>query len=66
MYGNYGSGYWIGDRDVFERMEEISKELAIEQGKPDNERDKGKEFNLIYAEFMQGLKLSTGYYPFLR
>ena len=34
------------------------KDLTEE--KPIEERDKQKEFNLMYAQFMQGLRLSTG------
>ena len=49
------------DRNViFDKMDRFQSLLDEEQEKPIEERDKQKEFNLMYAQFMQGLRLSTG------
>lgn len=45
---------------IIDRVNCLSEELANEQDKPDEERDLKKEKELIYAQFIQGLKLSTG------
>ena len=49
------------DRNViFDKMDRFQSLLDEDQEKPIEERDKQKEFNLMYAQFMQGLRLSTG------
>ena len=49
------------DRNViFDKMDRFQSLLEEEQEKPDGERDRQREFNLMYAQFMQGLRLSTG------
>lgn len=51
----------IFDRSsILHRINEIKEELAEEMEKPDEERSSEKEFKLIYKQFMEGLKLSTG------
>lgn len=56
---------YIGDEFdnavVMDNIAQISNELDEEQSKPNEERDKDKEFKLIYRQFMEGLKLSTRY-----
>lgn len=56
---------YIGDEfdnaRVMDNIAQISNELDEEQSKPNEERDKDKEFKLIYRQFMEGLKLSTRY-----
>lgn len=45
---------------VMDKIIEINAQLEEEEAKPNNERDSDKEFKLIYQQFIQGLKLSTG------
>ena len=45
---------------VMNDIDAIAYELATEQAKPEGERDKNKEKELIYAQFIRGLRLSTG------
>ena len=45
---------------VIDKLKDIAGELEIEQRKPNEERNKEKEFKLIYRQFIEGLKLSTG------
>ena len=45
---------------VVNNLNEIAEELELEQEKPDEERDQQREFKLIYKQFIEGLKLSTG------
>lgn len=56
---------YIGDEFdnavVMDNIAQISNELDEEQSKPNEERDKDKEFKLIYRQFIEGLKLSTRY-----
>ena len=46
--------------NVIDRVNCIADELAQEQAKSIEERDYKKERDLMYAQFIQGLKLSTG------
>lgn len=50
--------------NVMERVSDISIELEEERSKEQEERDERKEFELIYRQFVQGLKLSTGFNRF--
>ena len=45
---------------VIDRVNCIADELSAEHAKAPDERDLDKERELIYAQFIQGLKLSTG------
>lgn len=45
---------------IMNDIDAIANELAEEESKPENERDKKKEKELIYAQFIRGLRLSTG------
>ena len=56
--GNKGNEFDRGH--IFEEIDHYQSLLEEEQEKPDEERDEKKEFNLIYAQFMKGLRLSTG------
>ena len=50
------------DRSVIiDKLKDIAGELELEQEKPEEERSREKEFKLIYRQFIEGLKLSTGY-----
>lgn len=44
-----------------ENMSNIDAKIEEETNKPIEERDKKREFKLIYMKFIEGLKLSTGY-----
>lgn len=46
--------------NVIDRVNCIANELAEERAKAPDERDLEKERQLLYAQFIQGLKLSTG------
>lgn len=46
--------------NVIDRVNCIADKLAEERNKPVDERDFDRERELIYAQFIQGLKLSTG------
>ena len=46
--------------NIFEKLSDIAGELELEQEKPDEERNPDKEFKLVYKQFVEGLKLSTG------
>jgi len=50
--------------NVIEKISDISDELEEEQSKDEKDRDRKKEFDLIYRQFIQGLKLSTGFNRF--
>jgi len=54
------NSYDYGHAAVIEKLKDIAGELEIEQEKPDDERDGDREFKLIYKQFIEGLKLSTG------
>lgn len=48
------------DKDtIIEKLDEISEEIEKERKKPIEERDSKHEFDLIYRQFIQGLKLSV-------
>ena len=46
---------------IINRMGELEMQLEDEQLKNPEERDANREFELMYARFMAGLKLNTGY-----
>lgn len=46
--------------NIFEKMDMIDNQLSEEQAKEPEKRDVNREFELMYAKFMAGLKLSTG------
>lgn len=50
--------------NVMEKISDIDMQLEEEQSKNPEERDRKKEFDLIYQQFIQGLKLSTGFNRF--
>lgn len=45
---------------IIDKINCIADEIKEEQSKPFEERDFDKEKQMIYAQFIQGLKLSTG------
>lgn len=45
---------------VIDKLKDIAGELELEQRKPVGERDKNREFKILYKQFIEGLKLSTG------
>ena len=49
---------YINEDDIKHEISDISYKLEEEMSKPINERDRKKEFNLIYQQFIKGLKLS--------
>jgi hypothetical protein len=46
--------------EIFNKMDMIDEKLAEEQSKEPEERNADREFELMYAKFMAGLKLNTG------
>ena len=46
---------------IYEKLAELSSKLEKERAKDEKERDYEKERELIYAQFIQGLKLNTMY-----
>lgn len=46
--------------EIFKKMDMIDEKLAEEQSKEPEERNADREFELMYAKFMAGLKLNTG------
>lgn len=46
---------------VIDKLKDIAGEIEEEEEKPEEERDRQREFKLIYRQFIEGLKLSTGY-----
>lgn len=51
---DYSADVVINDINV------IAEELENERNKPDDERSIDREKELIYAQFIRGLRLSTG------
>jgi hypothetical protein len=47
-------------RQIIDKMDIIESKLLEEQSKEDCKRDLDREFELMYAKFIAGLKLSTG------
>ena len=45
--------------DIIEKINKISEQIEDEQSKDESEYNAEKERQLIYAQFIQGLKLST-------
>lgn len=50
--------------EIIEKIGEIDEKLEEERNKPDDEYDKEREFELIYAKMIAGLKLNTGFKMF--
>lgn len=46
--------------NVIEQIDKIDKMLINEQQKEENERNKEREFELLYAKLIHGMKLNTG------
>lgn len=46
---------------IYEKMSKIASELEKMEKKPQEERNEAREKELIYAQWMQGLKLNTLY-----
>lgn len=45
---------------IFEKIDKLETQLCEEQSKKQDERDTNKEFELLYARMIAGLKLNTG------
>ena len=45
---------------VIERMDELEEQLLEEQDAENGKIGKNREFELMYARFMAGLRLNTG------
>lgn len=45
---------------VIEKMNQLDEQLIEEQEKDFDKRNREREFELMYAKFMAGLKLNTG------
>ena len=45
---------------VIERMDELEEQLLEEQDAENGKIDNNREFELMYARFMAGLRLNTG------
>lgn len=46
---------------VFDKIDNIDMQLQEEQMKEPDKRDRDREFELLYAKMIAGLKLNTGY-----
>lgn len=46
--------------EAIKKIEKISKEIDSEYSKNLEKVDKNKIFNLMYQQFIQGLKINTG------
>lgn len=46
--------------NIIEKLNDLDKQLLEEQQKDDNERNKEREFELLYAKLIHGMKLNTG------
>lgn len=58
MDNRYYNGF---DRNaIFDKIDRLDTELQEEQAKSDDERSRDREFELIYARMIAGLKLNTG------
>lgn len=49
----------FGKTDIINKINEIAEQIETEQSKDDSEYDMEREKELVYAQFIQGLKLST-------
>lgn len=56
----YYNNNYFDRRDIYNKIARLDNKINNERNKPADERDKELEFNLLYARFLQGLKLSTG------
>ena len=45
--------------DIINKMNDLSEQIKEEQTKDNNEYNKEKEIELIYAQLIQGIKLSV-------
>lgn len=45
--------------EIINKMNELSEQIKEEQTKDNTEYDKAKEIELIYAQLIQGIKLSV-------
>lgn len=45
---------------IIEKMDDLDCQLIEEQSKEPEKRNADREFELMYAKFIAGLKLSTG------
>lgn len=50
--------------EIIDKIGEIDEKLEEERNKPDDEYDRQREFELIYAKMIAGLKLNTGFKMF--
>lgn len=55
---NYRDDFDVSN--IIDRVNCIANELSEERAKAPEKRDMEKERQLLYAQFVQGLKLSTG------
>lgn len=60
MRSIYYNNNYFDKYDIYNKIEKLDNKLNEERNKPVDERDKELEFKLLYARFLQGLKLSTG------
>lgn len=46
--------------NILDKMDDLDMQLAEEQAKNPEERNREREFELMYAKMIAGLKLNTG------
>lgn len=46
--------------EVLNKIDKLKDDIEEERSKNDDEYSAEKEFNLVYKQFMEGLKLNTG------
>ncbi|MBQ3945989.1 MAG: hypothetical protein II670_10350 [Alphaproteobacteria bacterium] len=56
----YGYNGEFQRSNIFNKIDMIDEKLAEEEAKEPEKRNANKEFELMYAKFIAGLKLSTG------
>lgn len=56
----YGYTNEFERRQIIEKIDMLDSKLIEEQEKEPDKRNADKEFELMYAKFIAGLKLSTG------
>ena len=56
----YRRAGYVEPSEVLDEMNMIQDEIDEEQMKDDSEYDRDKVFNLMYKQFVTGLRLNTG------
>lgn len=60
MFGNYNGVCDSNIANTLEKLDKLEQDYEEEINKPDDERDKNREFELMYARLIAGFKINTG------